>query len=362
MAAVARSTVTGRRTADRLAVVTAALSLLLGSAALAETTAIPGEPTARIIGGQVSRPGDFPSVVALLRNQGNRNQSLRQFCGGSLIAPTWVLTAAHCVVDRGTGETMAADALTALVGQTRLSTANDGNRVGEVAVLNVIPHPSYDPIIHAHDIALLELSQAVDLPIVGLHAGTEADIVGGSAFAVGWGVVDNSDPNNPAFDVDQRHVGVPVVSNAVCNGSASYDGDVYWTHFCAGIPEGGIDSCQGDSGGPLIMGIRGIQVQVGVVSWGYGCALPDLYGAYTNVALQRDWISSYVDAVYVSSADVSAPVEPIPNQQPVNDGQPERPVLSGQASGTGGGGGAMFGLLAAMTGVLSINGRRRMDR
>ena len=87
-------------------------------------------------------------------------------------------------------------------------------------------------------------------------------------------------------------VTVPFVTNEVCNSSEAYGGQVQDTEMCAGFKEGGKDSCQGDSGGPLVFQRNGEFVQVGVVSWGDGCAAENKYGVYGDVAKLRTWIDS----------------------------------------------------------------------
>jgi hypothetical protein len=78
--------------------------------------------------------------------------------------------------------------------------------------------------------------------------------------------------------------------------------------FCAGNGKGGADSCNGDSGGPIFaMGPAGEPVQIGVVSWGDGCALPGTYGAYATIPHFQQWI-----ARYVPKAQWVAPLEPNP--------------------------------------------------
>jgi len=80
----------------------------------------------------------------------------------------------------------------------------------------------------------------------------------------------------------------------VCNDPKSYAGNIYPNQLCAGYAEGGRDSCVGDSGGPLIATYEGVIQQVGVVSFGYGCAQPDFYGIYTDVPYFIGWVNQYI--------------------------------------------------------------------
>ncbi|MBO0217004.1 trypsin-like serine protease, partial [Vibrio sp. Vb2880] len=64
--------------------------------------------------------------------------------------------------------------------------------------------------------------------------------------------------------------------------------------FCAGIPQGGIDSCQGDSGGPLVINRGGAITQLGVVSWGIGCARPGMYGVSSDIAALRSFVDGAI--------------------------------------------------------------------
>ncbi len=86
-------------------------------------------------------------------------------------------------------------------------------------------------------------------------------------------------------------VSVPLVSAATCNQPQSYDGAIKDGMFCAGRPEGGTDACQGDSGGPIVFDpLSRKPTQVGVVSWGRGCAQPQKFGVYTSIAFYSQWI------------------------------------------------------------------------
>jgi len=79
-----------------------------------------------------------------------------------------------------------------------------------------------------------------------------------------------------------------------CNAPESYDDNIYPNQLCAGFIEGGRDSCVGDSGGPLVVTVDDVVQQVGVVSFGFGCALPNFYGIYTDIPYFIGWINQYV--------------------------------------------------------------------
>ena len=264
---------------------------------------------------------------------------------------------------------------------TDLSQDETLSRDAEIGVINIIAHPEFNETSFDNDIALMELAAPVDLPTVSLYSAPPADLIGSNAFIVGWGVADNSDPQRPKFPLEQRFAQVPLISNEICNGPQSYNGDVTDNMFCAGLPEGGIDSCQGDSGGPMIVGVDGLQVQIGIVSFGNGCALPNFYGVYTNISNYRAWVLDYVQASFLPgdgmandpSTDPVPPTGPAapPTETPPTDTPPttdaEPPTTQtdptgpnpfGTGGSSGGGGGAEFWWL--LMGIGAVAGRLPM--
>ena len=244
---------------------------------------------ARIIGGNVSEPGGWPSLVALVI-PGDAALRARQFCGGSVVAQRWVLTAAHCMFNQD-GSPTTTEQIRIVAG---INDLNDTSAV-ETVVTNIFVHPDYANIdIPVNDIALLELATSVAVPANLLSDVDPETLVGRAAFIAGWGALTEEGPvTAERFPNLLQDASVPVISREQCNLPESYDGSVMPTHMCAGFRQGGVDSCQGDSGGPLYVVEDDEQIQIGVTSFGAGCARPNFYGVYTNVDAYRTWMSNY---------------------------------------------------------------------
>lgn len=260
----------------------------------------PDTGTPRIIGGEATRVSDYPWRVALVHRDDSRETPISllegQFCGGTLIHPRWVLTAAHCVFDNSYywGNLLSNTAIDVVLGAHNLRTD-----VGErVHVNRIIPHTDYNASAINNDIALLELERAVEYPTVGL-VGSHAVIPEGTlATAIGWG--NTSDVlERPLFLDELQQVTLPIVSNETCTAAAEalgYYSVISAGEMCAGLAEGGKDVCFGDSGGPLLIaGSDGLK-QVGITSWGWSdhCAQPNIYSVYTRVSAYADFIEWYV--------------------------------------------------------------------
>ena len=251
-------------------------------------------PVSRIVGGTVAPREMAPWQVSLQLDVGGL---WRHACGGSLIHPSWVLTAAHCLFD-GDGKLRGAGQVSVVHGTQSLSTGGE-RRLAE----RLVPHAGYrggGPVGQPEDIALIRLSspfsasraQTVQLQSRQLEA--NFGFPGACSVVTGWGTTGTRGPNldrsdGRALPDRLRAVDLPIVDNAMC--AESYGGRITDGHVCAGYEQGTMDSCQGDSGGPLVVpgGPTG-WTQIGIVSYGRGCARQGAYGVYTRVSHYVDWI------------------------------------------------------------------------
>ena len=254
---------------------------------------------ARVLGGDNAQEGEWPSIVALVRF-GNRALGDRIFCGGTVVAKRWVMTAAHCLHTTA-GQIEQPSSMRVVAGITDL---RDDNFVEEVIVTNIFIHPEYDNDINLppNDVALLELATDVDAPVATLFDGDASLYADTLGYIVGWGATEFAREVGTNLPDRLQDATVPLISEATCNLPESYGGIVTSKQICAGYVEGGIDTCSGDSGGPLFIIENGQIVQMGITSFGDGCGLPGKFGIYTDVAQSIPWLGNYISVPAQSDA------------------------------------------------------------
>ncbi|AXG80685.1 S1 family serine peptidase [Streptomyces paludis] len=271
-------------------VLSAGVVMAAAGAALPLATAGPAAADRVVIGGRPVKAADSPWVVAVSSRERFGTSRAGQFCGGVVVAPTKVLTAAHCMgVDALGVRPEEMRDLRVIAGRERLR--GSGGR--EVAVRSVFVDPAYEPGRGGPDLAVLTL--AGPLPetyaIQPAEPGDPAAAPGTAAAVYGWG--DTSGDGDYATVL--RSASVTVLPDANCE--RAYPGGVgdryeSATMLCAGDTAGGHDACQGDSGGPLVAQGR----LIGLVSWGSGCGRADSPGVYTRVTTGARPIADAVGA------------------------------------------------------------------
>jgi len=235
-------------------------------------------PEGRIVGGEDAAPGEFPYQVSL-RNLNHLPST--HFCGGSVIAEDWVVTAAHCCAVFGIHVT---------AGNTHSGALNNEGEQ-HVNVEKHIQHEEYDAATISNDICLLKLRTSLTMTDyvqpIPLPEQLEETEAGTMCNVTGWGTKHEGGLFLPHW---LQKVEVPVVDDTECR--AAYGDQVLDSMICAGYPDGGKDSCQGDSGGPFVCDGK----LTGVVSWGRGCARPGYPGVYTQVSYFANWIADTMAA------------------------------------------------------------------
>ena len=259
----------GLTRARKTAVVTAAVA----AAAAALLSAPTAEADTRIVGGTTTTTSAYPFMMQIT------DASQNQFCGGTLVSATKVVTAAHCMVGETTGS------VRVVGGRTYLNGTNGTvSRVSKIWI-----HPDYTDATNGDDVAVLTLSTSMPYTKASYVTSSQTSLyaAGTTARVLGWGTTSASGSSSNQL----RTATVPIVSNTSC--ASSYGSDFVASDMvCAGYTSGGVDTCQGDSGGPLLIG----GVLAGITSWGEGCAEAGYPGVYTRLTTFSSLVSAQVNS------------------------------------------------------------------
>ncbi|KAJ3590258.1 hypothetical protein NHX12_008212 [Muraenolepis orangiensis] len=233
----------------------------------------------RIVGGVDAVIEDWPWQVSLQQSGGHT-------CGGSLVSPRWVVSAAHCF----TGSKKEVSRWRVVSGKTYMGTLG-GSYVDRIVLNGKYGNNDYD-------IAMIRLSSPVNIgdtrrPVclppkdLGLTAGV-------GLVVTGWGYLEEKGRVSSSL----QKAGIPLISSDKCSSPSVYGSAITPRMLCAGFLEGKVDACQGDSGGPLVyMSPSGSWQLVGVVSWGVGCAREGRPGVYSNVDMLLNWIHTVMEVM-----------------------------------------------------------------
>ncbi|XP_042303426.1 coagulation factor XII [Sceloporus undulatus] len=238
----------------------------------------------RIVGGMVALPGSHPYMAALYIGD--------QFCGGSLIASCWILTAAHCLEFRPD-----VSKISVVLGQTLYNTSTEGSMKLHVQAYQL--HENYSVLTKQHDIALVQLKEKMSGRCAEFSHSISPICLPSSMKSVfdtnkqcqiaGWGhMYEGADK----LSLYLQEADIPIIPQEQCYSREIHGNRITQGMLCAGYLDGRADACQGDSGGPLVCEEQNKATVHGIVSWGTGCAQENKPGVYTNVAHYIDWIQS----------------------------------------------------------------------
>ncbi|XP_009952479.1 PREDICTED: acrosin-like, partial [Leptosomus discolor] len=241
-----------------------------------------------VTGGTGAQPGAWPWIVTI---QNPWKTGTGHMCGGSLMSPRQVLTAAHCFI-KARHITM----WRMVIGATHLTQLGPETQVRNIKWLMV--HECYSNIMDMNDITLLELDQPVQcgyyiyltcVPDASLRVSELT-----SCYISGWGATTArcEFPNARGSTAVLQEAQVHLIDVKLYNSSRWYRGAIQPHNVCASYPQGGIDTFQGDRGGPLVCKDNDADYfwLMGVTSWGKGCARVKRPGVYTSTQHFYSWI------------------------------------------------------------------------
>ncbi|KAF0708966.1 hypothetical protein As57867_006130, partial [Aphanomyces stellatus] len=248
-----------------------------------------------IVGGKETEIGKHRYLVGLKRSADSTS-----YCGGSLVAPGIVLTAAHCI-----NSVLPYVA----IGVHNLTGTSDGELI---RAKEQFKHPKFTSASSGHDAAILLLETDSQVEPVEI---TWDDVAQGIPTVVrGWGTTSEGGKQSQVL----KEVGVDAWDNDKCAKAISRT--ITDSMICAGGLKGE-DSCQGDSGGPLTVEADGSEKLVGIVSWGIGCARENYPGVYTRLsqAAVREFVEQYVPSSPTDEPSDDEPTDDEPTDEPTDE-------------------------------------------
>jgi len=246
----------------------------------------------RIVNGQETYPHEYPFFAALSYSfpSGGR----RVFCGASIISQRWVMTAAHCVDFITPDQT---SSYNVVIGTHNIKNPNSNER--SVAIETIIAHEAWNSSTVQNDIALINLSSDIhfsdEVSPVCLPMKDIGTILGKSATAMGYGQVENDGATTDVL----HDVNLTVESSNDCRKYSDYYRDRVTDNMICTY-QSSKDACRGDSGGPLVIKKNSRLYEIGVISWGQGCAQNNQPGVYTMVSHYTDWIKATTGETFCS--------------------------------------------------------------
>nr|Q1L659.1 RecName: Full=Coagulation factor X isoform 1; Short=PFX1; Contains: RecName: Full=Factor X light chain; Contains: RecName: Full=Factor X heavy chain; Contains: RecName: Full=Activated factor Xa heavy chain; Flags: Precursor [Pseudonaja textilis]AAY85307.1 blood coagulation factor X1 [Pseudonaja textilis] len=235
-------------------------------------------PDIRVVNGTDCKLGECPWQALLLNDEGDG------FCGGTILSPIYVLTAAHCINQT--------KYITVVVGEIDISSKKTG-RLHSVDKIYV--HQKFVPATYDYDIAIIQLKTPIQFSenVVPACLPT-ADFANQVLMKQNFGIVSGFGRTRERGKTSNtlKVVTLPYVDRHTCMLSSNFP--ITQNMFCAGYDTLPQDACQGDSGGPHITAYRDTHFITGIVSWGEGCAQTGKYGVYTKVSKFILWIKRII--------------------------------------------------------------------